>query len=102
MGSTLGDITNVVECSSARPAFKTQLVPLEQQEPAREPAAPDGAVLEAAARAVLDASLATGMDSQWTSLLAARLAPLAWDGELQQLLRVHGWDGVQFTGPPDR
>eukprot|EP00421_Protoceratium_reticulatum_P069170 CAMPEP_0168415328 /NCGR_PEP_ID=MMETSP0228-20121227/30178_1 /TAXON_ID=133427 /ORGANISM="Protoceratium reticulatum, Strain CCCM 535 (=CCMP 1889)" /LENGTH=137 /DNA_ID=CAMNT_0008429139 /DNA_START=86 /DNA_END=495 /DNA_ORIENTATION=- len=96
--SMLGDITNVVESSAVRPAFKVhQQLPLQQQaqgppvaqaKQKEAPEEPGRAALEAAAGAVLDAALATGMDSQWTSLLASRLAPLARDCELQAVLRL--------------
>uniref|UniRef100_A0A7S1MGI6 Uncharacterized protein n=1 Tax=Alexandrium catenella TaxID=2925 RepID=A0A7S1MGI6_ALECA len=59
-------------------------------------------ILEAAINAVLDANLSTGMDSQWTSRLAARLSLLGPDHELDCILRKHGWSGGQFSGPPNK
>eukprot|EP00416_Gambierdiscus_australes_P031070 CAMPEP_0171087940 /NCGR_PEP_ID=MMETSP0766_2-20121228/20462_1 /TAXON_ID=439317 /ORGANISM="Gambierdiscus australes, Strain CAWD 149" /LENGTH=260 /DNA_ID=CAMNT_0011545679 /DNA_START=9 /DNA_END=791 /DNA_ORIENTATION=- len=68
-----------------------------------ENAASQQSIFEKAAHAVLDANLCTGMDSQWTSGLAARLSVLGGgNSDLEHVLKLHGWNGVQFEGPPNR
>jgi len=59
-------------------------------------------IFEGAINAVMDATNSTGLDSQWTSCLAMRLNVLGVDSELEPVLRMHGWNGGQFAGPPDR
>uniref|UniRef100_A0A7S1A9K6 Uncharacterized protein n=1 Tax=Noctiluca scintillans TaxID=2966 RepID=A0A7S1A9K6_NOCSC len=58
--------------------------------------------LEEAIATVQDSLLSTGLDSEWTSVLAERLVFLDSNSELNVILRVHGWNGTQFCGPPDR
>lgn len=77
---------------------------LEAKVPQSLAAPSDLAGLEAAINAVCSAIDSEGMDSKWTSQLAAQLTEASRHGsaELRSVLNLHGWSGAQFAGPPDR
>jgi len=60
--------------------------------------------IDGAVSAVREALTSEGMDSAWTSLLAARISAVsgADGGEIRNALRAHGWSSGQFSSPPDR
>lgn len=53
----------------------------------------------AAVRAALSCR---GMTSEWTSKLAAQVDVVDSSSEAYEVLCSHGWNGIQFSGPPDR
>jgi hypothetical protein len=43
-----------------------------------------------------------GLDSEWTSVLSGSLEKLSSKSpHLQHVLEGHGWNGTQFSGPPN-
>lgn len=114
----LGDITNVVTSSGAKKRERRAVpdIPVQGPRPmsdldrdiqvycddVQQPKRTRRSSMDEASNAVRDSLYSTGMDSQWTSTLAQRLRYLPEDGDLSTVLRIHGWDGSQFLGPPDR
>lgn len=43
-----------------------------------------------------------GVTSEWTSKLAAQVDVVDSRSEAYEVLSSHGWNGAQFSGPPDR
>jgi hypothetical protein len=62
-----------------------------------------GGAIEIAIEATKDAILSKGLDSEWSNQLCQRIRSIATvKGSLEGVLAAHGWNGVQFRGPPCR